>query len=88
MHPYDIMIVISIACCVGFTAAIYVRKDYVLSAGYFVGATLGAFSGSTLTFWLLPWLDKPGLLLGGFGGAVLLVGLWHFARRKHDREDA
>lgn len=86
MHPFDIIILISVACCVGFTAAIYVRRDYVLSGGYFVGGTIGAFAGGFLMQWLAPGFDKPGLLAGGLGGAILLVVLWHFARRGHDRE--
>ena len=86
MHPFDIIIVISIACCVGFTAAIYVRRDYILSGGYFICSTAGAFAGSYLAQWQAPASGKPGLLLGGLGGSILLAVLWHLARRAHDRE--
>ncbi|MDH3743158.1 MAG: hypothetical protein OER56_16330 [Hyphomicrobiales bacterium] len=84
MHPYDILIVISIACCVGFTPAIYVKKDFLLALGYFVASTVGAFSGSYLAFWYFPQSDKPGLIFGGLLVAVLLVSLWHRARKNRD----
>lgn len=85
MHSFDIIIVISIACCVGFVPAVYVKTDAVLAIGYFVGSTAGAFAGSHLALWEFPQSDKPGILMGGFLGAVLLVGLWHCARRSSDR---
>lgn len=84
MHPFDVIIVISIACCVGFVPAIYVKSDAVLAIGYFVGSTAGAFAGSHMALWWLPGSGKPGILTGGFLGAILLVGLWHLARRHHD----
>lgn len=84
MHPFDTIIVISIACCVGFVPAIYVRSDAVLAIGYFVGSTAGAFAGSHVALWYFPNSDKPGILMGGFLGAVSLVGLWHLARRDSD----
>jgi len=86
MHPFDMLIVVSIACCVGFTPAIYVKNDLLLCAGYFVGSTVGAFSGSYLALWFFPQFDKPGILFGAFSGAVLLVVIWHFAMRDRDRE--
>ena len=84
MHPFDIVIILSIACCVGYMPAIYVKRDPVLAGGYFVGSTLGAFAGSYLALWLLPASDKPGILIGGMAGAIVLVGSWHLVRRSHD----
>ncbi|VAW12541.1 hypothetical protein MNBD_ALPHA09-568 [hydrothermal vent metagenome] len=81
MHPFDTIIVISIACCVGFPPAIYVKKDHVLAAGYFVASTIGAFAGSYLFLIQVSWLDKPGVIIGGLAGATLLVVTWHFARK-------
>ena len=86
MHPFDKIIVISIACCIGFIPAIYVKKDLALAVGYFVGSTVGAISGSYLALWYFPHSDKPGLLFGGFFGAILLVISWHFARRHKDQD--
>jgi uncharacterized membrane protein YfcA len=86
MHPFDVIIVISIACCVGFIPAIYVKKDLALAVGYFVGSAIGAFTGSFLALWYFPQFDKLGLLFGGLFGAVLLVIGWHFARKKKDHD--
>jgi hypothetical protein len=80
------MIIISIACCVGFTPAIYVKKDLMLSVGYFIGSTSGAFAGSYLALWYLPQSDKPGIVFGGLFGAVLLVVSWHFVRKHKDHD--
>jgi uncharacterized membrane protein YfcA len=84
MHPFDTIIVISIACCVGFTPAIYVKKDLILAIGYFVGSTVGAFTGSYLALWYFPQSDKFGIIFGGIFVAVLLVASWHFARKHKD----
>jgi uncharacterized membrane protein YfcA len=84
MHYFDIIIMISIACCVGFTPAIYVKKDVVLAAGYFVASTAGAFSGSYLALSYFPQTDKPGIILGGLLGAILLVVVWHWVRKDRD----
>ena len=84
MQPLDIIIVISIACCAGFTPAIYVKKDLMLAVGYFVGSTIGAFTGSYLALWSLSQFDKFGIIFGGLFGAVLFVVSWHFARKNKD----
>ena len=85
MHSFDIIIVISIACCVGYIPAIYVKKDLLLAIGYVVGSTAGAFAGSYLAFWWFPQSDKPGILFGGIFGAILLVAVWHFVRKRKDQ---
>lgn len=85
MHPFDVIIVISIACCVGFTPAIYVRRDPILAAGYFVASTAGAFAGGFAAIWYAPSYGKPGLLGLGIAGAVVLVAAWHFSARRRDR---
>lgn len=84
MHPFDIMIIISIACCVGFTPAIYVTKDLVLSIGYFVASTAGAFGGSYLALWYIPESDKFGIVVGGLVSAISLVAIWHWIRKHKD----
>ena len=86
MHPFDVIIAMSIACCVGYIPAIYVKKDLLLSVGYFIGSTIGAFTGSYLALLYIPLSGKPGMLLGGLSCAVLFVASWHFARKDKDRE--
>ncbi|MBC8240617.1 MAG: hypothetical protein O2967_23610 [Proteobacteria bacterium] len=86
MHTFDTIIVISIACCVGFIPAIFVKKDLVLAVGYFVASTSGAFIGSYLAVRYFPQSDKPGLLFGGIFGAALLAVGWHFARKNKDHD--
>ena len=84
MHPFDIIITISIACCIGFTPAIYVKRDPVLAAGYFVASTAGAFAGSFAALWYAPSYGKPGSLALGIAGAVVLVAAWHLYARHRD----
>lgn len=88
MHPFDIIIVASIACCVGFVPALYVKKDVMLSVGYFIGSPIGAFAGSYMALWYFPQYDKPGILFGAFSGAIVLVVIWHRAMRYRDRDQA
>lgn len=82
MHPYDIMVVISIACCVGFSLAIYEDRDPVLVIGYFAGSTMGAFAGGYLALWGFPEYGKFGIIFGGLLGAVVLVTLWRVMRKR------
>ena len=84
MHPYDIMIIVSIACCVGITPAIYVKKDLFLAVGYLVASTAGAFSGSYLALWYFPQTDKFGIIFGGLLSAISLVAVWHWIRKDKD----
>ena len=84
MHQFDLIIIISIACCVGFTPAIYVKKDAVLAIGYFVASTAGALSGSYLALWYFPQADKPGIIIGALLGAILLVVIWRWVRKDKD----
>ena len=86
MHPFDLIILVSIACCAGFIPAIYVKKDVVLAVGYFVASTIGVFTGGYLALWYLPQSDKPGILFGGIFGAVLLVISWHITNRHRDHD--
>jgi len=67
MHTFDTIIVISIACCIGFVPAIYVKKDPILAIGYFVASTIGAFAGSHLVLRKFTQFDKPGIVFGGIG---------------------
>ncbi len=86
MHPFDIIILVSTACCVGLIPVIYVKRDLLLAVGYCVCSTVGAFAGGFLALWYFPQFDKVGILFGGIFSAVLLVVVWHFACRDRDRE--
>lgn len=81
MHTFDTIIVISIACCIGFVPAIYVKKDPILAIGYFVASTIGAFAGSHLVLRKFTQFDKPGIVFGGIVAAIILVTIWHFVRK-------
>ena len=85
MHPVDIIIVISIACMVGFIPLIYVKHDLFLAIGYLVASTIGAFTGSHIALWYFSQSSKPGIIFGGIVGALLPVVVWHFIRRGHDK---
>lgn len=82
MHPYDIMVVISIACCVGYSFAIYERKDPILVLGYFVASAAGAFAGGYVALWALPELRTIAIIGGAFVVAIVLTLAWRAGRRK------
>jgi len=81
MHPYDIMVIISIACCVGYSLAIYEERDPILVLGYFVASTAGAFAGSYFVVWAFPEFHKFGMIGGGLAGAALLAVSWKYVWR-------
>lgn len=82
MHAYDIMLIVSIACVVGFVAVIYVEDDLILALGYVAAAIVGTFSGAYLAFWFVPIHDQFAIIFGAFFGGVLLAILTKIARRK------
>ncbi len=86
MHPFDTIIVISIACCIGFIPAVFVKKDLLLAVGYFVASTVDAFGGSYLALWIYPQPSKLAIIFGGILGAAVLVAGWHAARKKKDQD--
>ena len=81
MHPADVMIVLSIACVMGFTPAIYVKKDLLLATGYFFASTIGSFAGGHIAIWYFPHTDKAGIIFGAIFGALVLVVGWHYSRK-------
>lgn len=82
MHAYDIMLIVSIACVIGFVAVIYVENDLVLALGYVVAAVIGTFSGAYLAFWFVPIHDQFAVIFGAFGGGLILAILTRVARSK------
>lgn len=81
MHPYDIMIVLSISCCVGYVFAIYENKDPILVLGYFVASAAGALAGSYLALWLFPEWRTIGIIGGAFAVAIVLTVAWRVVWR-------
>lgn len=82
MHPYDIMLIISIACMVGFVGVIYVEDDLILALGYILAAVVGTFSGAYLAFWFVPIQDQFAIIFGAIGGGVALAIMIRVARYK------
>ena len=48
MHPYDIYLIVSVACVIGFTAVIHVEHDLRLALGHVAAAALGCPLGGWL----------------------------------------
>lgn len=85
MHPVDFFVVIGIACMMGITPVLYVKRDPILAIGYLVGSTVGALTGSHIAFWYYPQSDKFGIILGGLIGAFVPVAVWHLVRKGKDK---
>lgn len=82
MHPYDIMLIVSIACMIGFTTVIYVENDLILAFGYLGASAAGNGLGGYLGVHLLPIQDQFAIIFGAFGGGVLLCFAVWLARRR------
>ena len=82
MHPFDVIIVISAATAVGYTASIYAEDDALLVLGYMVFSVIGAFAASFLALWYLPETDKFGIVFGAMLGAALAVLPWRWVRKR------
>ena len=82
MHAYDIMLIVSIACVVGFIGVIYVENDLPLALGYVVAAVVGTFTGAYLAFWYVPIHDQFAVIFGAFTGGVTLAVLARVTRSK------
>ena len=82
MHEFNLIIIISIASSIGWTAAIYVDDDLPLAIGYFVTSVIGAFVASYLTLWLLPQYGNAGVVLASLIGAISLATALGIFRKK------
>ena len=82
MHPFDIIIVISAATAVGYTASIYVEDDALLVLGTMVFSVIGAFAAAYLALWYLPEAGKFGIVFGAVLGAALAVLPWRWLRKR------
>ena len=83
MHPYDIMIIISIACVVGFTGVIYVDKDLKLALLLIAAAAIGCPLGAWVFWRFVPIHDQFAVIFGGFAGGTILSLYAHWLRRGH-----
>ena len=73
MHAYDILLIVSVACVIGFTAVIYVDDDLPLALGYVAAAIVGPPVGGWLFYTFLPVQQQFALILGAFLGGLLLA---------------
>ena len=85
MHPYDILLTISIGVAAGYVAAIHVKTDTRLTIAHMVVSQIGAFAFGLLGQAWLPVHEKFGLIFGaiaGAGGMCLLAWWWRAKRGK------
>jgi hypothetical protein len=82
MHPYDVMIIVSVTCMVGFIAIIYVDDDLPLALGYIGSSIVGCALGGYLGFWYLPIQPQFGLIAGAFWGGITLILCAKVIRRR------
>lgn len=83
VHPYDGILIVSIATAVGWTAAIYVKNSPLLVIGYIVSSAVGALVAGVTTDYLHEAQSKFPLIFSAFLGAVVAVAMVRFvARRK------
>lgn len=85
MDPVSQIIVLNIGNVVAWLAALYVQGTLRGLIGNVIVSTIGAFAGGLLALQLLPKLDKPGMIVGAFAGAALLLYLvrlkpWHWSK--------
>ena len=85
MHPYDIMLVISIATAAIFTSLIYVRRDLVLAFGSIAAAIIGSFGGAFVALRWAPVHDQFAIMFGAIGGSALLIGVFWVLAGRRDR---
>ncbi|PCJ76926.1 MAG: hypothetical protein COA53_01565 [Rhodobacteraceae bacterium] len=81
MHEFNLIIIMSIASSVGWTAAIY-DDDLPLSIGYFVASLVGAFMASYMALWFLPQYGNVGVVLAALIGAISLTAVLRIFRKK------
>jgi len=72
MHPADIIILISIGTCIGWTAAIYVNRDFRLMMAYIVGCPAGAAFAGYFALSYFPDYGKVGMIFAGIVCALLV----------------
>jgi len=75
VHPYDIILIVSIATAVGWTAAIYVKNSPLLVIGYIVSSAAGALLASVATDYLHEAQSKFPLIFSAFLGAVVAIAM-------------
>ncbi|MEM7224904.1 MAG: GlsB/YeaQ/YmgE family stress response membrane protein [Pseudomonadota bacterium] len=75
MDPVSQIIVLCIGNVVAWLAAIYGKDALRGLIGNVVISALGAFVGRYLSLRLLPILDRPGMIVAAFVGAIVVLSL-------------
>lgn len=73
MHPYDGILIVSIATAVGWTAAIYVKNSPLLVVGYIVSSAVGALVAGVAVDYLHEAQSKFPLIFCTFLGAGVAI---------------
>lgn len=73
MHPYDIILIISIATAVGWTASLYVEKSPLLVIAYIALSVIAAFVAVLVTEALIEAQSKFPMIISAFLGATVTV---------------
>ena len=81
MHPYDIMLLVSVSCMIGFAAMMASRESLRLYLAYIPASVIGTFAGGWAGFRFLPIHPQFALIFGALAGGVLLVVLANRAMR-------
>ena len=82
MHPYDVILIISVACVIGFTGVIYVDDDLLLALGYLASAILGCPTGAWVFWRFVPIQDQFAVIFGAFSGGLSLAVLNYWLRNR------
>ncbi|MCA0871918.1 hypothetical protein LCL97_13850 [Seohaeicola saemankumensis] len=75
MHPYDIFLIVSVACVIGFTGVIYVENDLKLALGFVASAVIGCPLGAWAFWRFVPIQDQFAVIAGAFVGGLVLSGV-------------
>ncbi len=73
MHPYDVILIISTATAVGWTAAIYVQKSPLLVMAYVGLTVVAAFAAVLITEALMDAQSKFPMIISALTGSILTV---------------
>ena len=73
MHPYDIILIISIATAVGWTASLYVEKSPLLVIAYIALSVIAAFVAVLVTEAVIEAQSKFPMIISAFLGATATV---------------
>lgn len=83
MHPYDIFLIISVACVIGFTGVIHVDRSLPLALGYVASAVVGCPLGAWLFWRFVPMQDQFAVIVGAFAGGLALSAVnWTLQRER------